>query len=291
VPNGVIVMKSREEDLEQVLADLANRPHGRHIVRISVIEASHTRVGIKTEGVNAISDSVSGLWAVTFGKGGFSSEMDCGSKIRYGERMNDGDRFQMALERFDEENSHDPHWMMVDGQRHPRELLYARWLTEWILKLLPDASEVLRLAARSQHLCRWMIPRNSYEMTRAGYLRWRADLKQFHARKSAEILREIGYAEDVIQRVQDLNLKKALGRDPECQALEDALCLVTLQYQLADLVSKTAPEKMVGILAKTWKKMSPNAREYALQLPFPEREKELIERALGNSDAGDSGIA
>jgi len=226
---------------------------------------------------------------VTFGKSRLR-EMDCGSKIRYRERMNDGDRFQKALERFDEENSHDPHWVMVDGQPHPRELLYARWLTEWILKLLPDASEVLRLAARSQHLCRWMIPRNSYEMTRAGYLRWRADLKQFHAGKSAEVLREIGYAEDVIQRVQDLNLKKALGRDPECQALEDALCLVTLQYQLADLVAKTAPEKMGGILAKTWKKMSPNAREYALKLPFSEREKDLIDRALGNSDAGDSGI-
>jgi hypothetical protein len=177
---------------------------------------------------------------------------------------------------------------MVDGEPHPRELLYARRLTEWILKLAPDASEILRLAARSQHLCRWMIPRSSYEMTRAGYLRWRADLKQFHAGKSAEILREIGYAEDVIQRVRDLNLKKGLGKDPECQALEDALCLVTLQYQLAELVSKTAPEKMIEILAKTWKKMSPAARDYALKLPFPDREKELIDRALGGSGAGDS---
>jgi len=48
---------------------------------------------------------------------------------------------------------------------------------------------------------------------------------------------------------------------------------------------------MVEILAKTWKKMSPAARDHALTLPFPEREKELIDRALGNSDAGDSGIS
>jgi len=202
--------------------------------------------------------------------------------------MNDRERFEKALERFDDENSRDPHRVMVDGEAHPRELLYARWLTEWVIKLSPNASEILLLAARSQHLCRWMIPRHSYEMTRAGYLRWRADLKRFHAGRSAEILRETGFAEDVIQRVQDLNLKKGLGSDPECQTLEDALCLVTLQYQLAELVSKTAPEKMVGILAKTWKKMSPAAREYALALPFPDCEKELIERALGNLDAGDS---
>src|ERR1700744_4442204 len=113
--------------------------------------------------------------------------------------MNEGERFQNALQRFDEENSRDPHRVMVDGKSHPRELIYAQWLTDWVLKLSPDASEVLRLAARSQHLCRWEIPRSSYEMTRAGYLKWRADLKQFHAGKSAKILREIGYGEDVIQ--------------------------------------------------------------------------------------------
>jgi hypothetical protein len=204
-------------------------------------------------------------------------------KFCYCQRMNDGERFQKALQRFDDENSRDPHRVIVDGESHPRELIYARWLTDWVLKLSPDASEVLRLAARSQHLCRWMIPRNSYEMTRAGYLKWRADLKQFHAGKSAEILREIGYGDDVIQRVRDLNLKKGLGKDPECQTLEDALCLVTLQYQLAELVAKTAPEKMVEILAKTWKKMSAAARDEALKLSFSESEKELIARALGSS--------
>jgi Domain of unknown function (DUF4202) len=207
--------------------------------------------------------------------------MDAASKFRYRERMNDGQRFQKALQRFDEENSRDPHRILVDGKPHPRELAYAGWLTDWVSKLAPEASEILRLAARSQHLCRWMIPRNSYDMTRAGYLRWRADLKQFHAGKSGEILREVGYEEDVIQRVQELNLKKGLGKDPECQTLEDALCLVTLQYQLGELVAKTAPEKMVEILAKTWKKMSPAAREHALKLSFPDCEKELIERALG----------
>jgi hypothetical protein len=203
--------------------------------------------------------------------------------------MNDSERFQEALRRFDEENSHDPNRVVVDGVPRPRELLYAQWLTDWLLRLSPDASESLRLAARSQHLCRWMVPRSSYEMTRAGYLSWRADLKQFHAGRSAEILREIGYGDDVIQRVRELNLKKGLGKDPECQALEDALCLVTLQYQLADLMSKTAPEKLVEILSKTWKKMSPLARQYALKLPFPVGERELIERALAEPDAGSPG--
>lgn len=125
-----------------------------------------------------------------------------------------------------------------------------------------------------------MIPRSSYEMTRSGYLRWRNDLKKFHAEKSAEILRDVGYADEMIERVQDLNLKKKLGQDPECQILEDALCLVTLQYQLADLIAKTDQVKMLGILQKTWKKMSPSAREQASRLPYSEEERKLIQQAL-----------
>jgi Domain of unknown function (DUF4202) len=191
-----------------------------------------------------------------------------------------GPRFRNAGARFDEENGRDPTLLVVDEVAYPAELLYAMRLTEWVLRLQPDASEHLLLAARSQHICRWTIPRNSYEMTRAGYLRWRTDLKQFHARKTGEILREVGYDDATIVKVCDLNLKKKLGRDPECQVLEDALCLVTLQYQLADLVAKTEPAKMVSILQKTWKKMSPVARDYALKLQYSETEKRLIEEAL-----------
>ena len=190
-------------------------------------------------------------------------------------------RFSEAIRRFDEENGRDPRLIVVDGVAQPHELLYARRLTEWVLRLQPNASKPLLLAARSQHICRWLVPRSSYEMTRAGYLRWRNDLKHLHAKKSAEILREVGYDEATIARVVELNLKKGLGHDQECQVLEDALCLVTLQYQLADLMEKTDPDKMVGILRKTWRKMSDVARAHALALPFTEAESALLEQAVG----------
>src|SRR5947208_3170058 len=105
--------------------------------------------------------------------------------------------FEAALRRFDQENSCDPNIQLVDGQALPREVAYARWLTDWVLKLAPDASEPLRLAARCQHLCRWLVPRQSYPMTRAGYLQWREGLKKFHAQKAGEILREVGYPQDI----------------------------------------------------------------------------------------------
>lgn len=189
-------------------------------------------------------------------------------------------RFEAALRRFDEENARDPNVEFADGQPHPRELLYAQRLSDWVLKLRPDASEVLRLAARCQHLCRWTIPRSSCEMTKAGYLRWRNELKAFHARRAGEILREAGYPEDLIARVQNLNLKKNFPNDPESRVLEDALCLVFLQYQFAELAARTGEDKMINALQKSWRKMTPAARELALKLSFGEQETALLKRAI-----------
>jgi hypothetical protein len=195
-------------------------------------------------------------------------------------RPNDPQRFESALRRFDEENSRDPNHEAVDGIPHPRELLYAQRLVNWVLRLCPGASEELRLAARCQHICRWEIPRQSYPMTRAGYLQWRATLKKFHAQKAGDLLREAGYPEEVIRRVQDLNLKKHFPDDPEARVLEDALCLVFLEFQLADLAARTAEDKTINALQKSWQKMTEAARAEALKLNYGEREKALLERAL-----------
>jgi hypothetical protein len=188
--------------------------------------------------------------------------------------------FAEAIRRFDEANRRDPNREEAGGESWPRELLYAERLTNWVKRLAPDASERLLLAARSQHLCRWEIPRSSYEMTRAGYLRWRAELKELHARKAGEILREAGYSDEMISEVQDLIRKKNLGRDPECQVLEDALCLVTLEFQLDDLIRKTDPDKMVSILRKTWKKMSAQAQAEAMKLTYSDGARAILQKAL-----------
>lgn len=189
-------------------------------------------------------------------------------------------RFVAAIRRFDEENSRDPNTELDGGVAHPRELLYARRLTDWVLRLAPDASLELRLAARCQHLCRWQSPRSDYPMTRPGYLQWRAELKKFHAQKAGEILREAGYPEEIIARVQALNLKKNFPADSDSRVLEDALCLVFLEFQFADLAAKTEPDKVVNALQKSWKKMTPAAHAHALKLSYGPRETALLQQAL-----------
>lgn len=196
--------------------------------------------------------------------------------------MNTSDpkRFERAIARFDEENSQDPNKEIVDGKPQPRELAYAKRLTRWVQKLTPNASEALWLATRCQHICRWSIPRDKYPMDKPGYLKWRAELKNFHAAKSGAILREVGYDEETVRKVQDLNLKKNFPQDPECRALEDALCLVFLEYQFDNLAERFDEAKMINAVQKTWIKMSPTGRAEALKIPMSDRALQLVSKAL-----------
>jgi len=93
-------------------------------------------------------------------------------------------------------------------------------------------------------------------------------------------LREVGYDEATVRRVQDLNLKKNFPNDSEACVLEDALCLVFLEFQLSALAAKTAEDKTINALRKSWQKMTETARAEALKLNFGPREKTLLERAL-----------
>jgi len=191
----------------------------------------------------------------------------------------DEDRLRRAIDAIDSANADDPSRIVVRGEERPKELAHAELVTEWVGRLVREPSEALLLAARAHHLRRWTIPRTSYPQGRAGYLRWRKALHEQHASDVAEILASVGYDAVTIERVQELVRKRGLGRDPEVQALEDALCLVFVETQLHDLAQRVEPEKMVGIVEKTTKKMSEPAIALALTLDIDPDERALLERA------------
>jgi len=189
-------------------------------------------------------------------------------------------RFATAIDRLDAANALDPNATIVDGAPQPKELVYARRMTEWLNRLEPNASESLQLAARAQHLMRWSIPRSQFPMDRPGYLKWRTTLYDFHADKAAEILGEAGYDGATIGRVRSLIRKQGIKTDPEMQLLEDVICLVFLENYFAEFAADQDEEKLIRILRRTWAKMSPRGHQAALGLELPERERKLIERAL-----------
>ena len=181
------------------------------------------------------------------------------------------DRLRRAIERIDAYNRQDP---------HGKELPYSERMTDWLERLEPDASEPLRIAARAQHIGRWTSPRENYPMDRAGYKRWRSDLARTHARLTVEILRQTGYDDAAIARVESLLQKKALKTDPECQTLEDVICLVFLEHYFGDFSRKHPEEKIVFILQRTWLKMSERGRAAALGMEMPNELRALVEKAL-----------
>jgi hypothetical protein len=193
-------------------------------------------------------------------------------------------KFDEAIKLIDEKNSKDPHKEVYEGETYPKELLYSERMTKQLLEFEPEASEELQIAARAQHICRWQTPRDEYPMTRVGYLNWRNDLKKKHAAITGEILEEVGYNQDFIDRVSFLVQKKKIKKDEETQALEDVICLVFLQYYLADFEAKlkddNKDDKMVDIIRKTWAKMSPKGHEAALKLALPDKTAALVTRAL-----------
>jgi Domain of unknown function (DUF4202) len=189
-------------------------------------------------------------------------------------------RFHIAMARFDAANAEDPNTEVFEGITYPKELLYAQRMTVWLERLAPDASEALRLAARCQHIRRWMIPRQRFPMNRHGYLRWRTALGKFHAETAGDILREVGYEEALIGRVQSLLRKENLKRNAEMQCLEDTICLVFLEHYFADFAGQHEAAKVLDIVRKTWKKMSPRGHDVARTLSLSEEAQRLLEAAL-----------
>ncbi|KAI1125355.1 glutamyl-tRNA synthetase [Nemania abortiva] len=199
--------------------------------------------------------------------------------------------FAAALKLIDDAHADDPKTVpgVADGSSNnnaavPNELHYARKMTRWLAVRCPDASPTLQLACRAQHFRRWEIPRDSFPMTRAGYLTWRAKQKTQAAEKIKALLSSLSppLPTEAIDRVAALVRKENLAADAETQVLEDVACLVFLDDQLDDFEKRddVDEDKMLDILRKSWAKMSPRGREIALDMRLSERGKTLVGKAL-----------
>ncbi|WP_374173426.1 DUF4202 domain-containing protein [Flavobacterium tructae] len=189
--------------------------------------------------------------------------------------------FQKASQLIDAENAQDPNIEIDQNKEYPKELLYSDRMYKRLIQFEPEASEAIQIASKAQHICRWKVARESYPMDRVGYLRWREELKKFHAKTTAEILEKAGYASEFIDRVSFLIEKKLLKKDAETQLLEDVICLVFLEYYLDPFVHKHDEEKLKNIIKKTWDKMSDKGHQEALKITYTEENLNLIKASLG----------
>lgn len=198
----------------------------------------------------------------------------------------DSRRYERAIALFDAANGEDPRQDTgPDGRPCPRELLYSQRMTEMLQRFAPDASEAVRLAVRAQHIQRWKTPRDTYPMDRNGYLQWRTQLYKFHADMAAGLMREAGYEDEIIERVKKAIGKRGLKVNPETQVLEDVTALVFIEHYMLEFAGQKpdySEEKWLGIIRKTWEKMSPGAHAFALsgKVRLPESLVPLITKAV-----------
>ncbi|WP_147679165.1 DUF4202 domain-containing protein [Algibacter pacificus] len=189
-------------------------------------------------------------------------------------------RFEAAIALIDKKNAEDINTYAVAGMEYPKELLYSQRMSRTLLQFDPNASKALQIAARAQHICRWKIARNEYPMDRVGYLKWREDLKQMHAKLTGEILNQVGFDDEFIDRVKAIVLKKFIKKNKESQIIEDVICLVFLDFYFDEFAAKHSDEKIIDILQKTWKKMSDEGHTAALKIKFSDKSLALVKQAI-----------
>ena len=178
------------------------------------------------------------------------------------------DRLSSAFAAIDAANSADP--TLEDSQ--PAALLYGLRMTAEVVPLFPDASDILKIAARGQHIERWLLPRTDYPDGLPGYLDWRREQARRHAARVGQIMLDVGYPHADADRVGVLLRKEGIKRDADVQALEDIICFAFLRHYFADFAADKEPDHLLKIVEKTARKMSADGRAKALKefgLPQP----------------------
>lgn len=173
-------------------------------------------------------------------------------------------RLAAALAAVDAANAADP---------KAEALVYGQRMSAELARLFPAASEVLQIAARGQHVERWLLPRADFPEGKEGYHAWRREQGRRHAARVAAIMAAAGYGPADCDRVGVLLRKEGIKRDPEVQALEDVICFTFLRWYFRPFAEGRDAAGLERIVQKTARKMSEGARaraltEFALPEPF-----------------------
>jgi hypothetical protein len=193
------------------------------------------------------------------------------------------ERLAAVMQDIDRANADDPRRIIIGDKEKAYEVAYSERMSERLSKMYPAASEILKIAARAQHLRRWEIPRSSYPEGRIAYNNWRKTCREHHTELVGAILARHGFTPEEIVQVAKLIRKEQLKKDPESQALENVVDIVFIEHYMEEFLAKYSQYddvKLVDIVGKILRKMSPKGHAEALALPLPSRLRFLIEKAM-----------
>jgi hypothetical protein len=199
-------------------------------------------------------------------------------------------QLELVLTAIDDINRQDTNITLLNNEEHPKELIYGQRMTACLMQYWPQASELLQIAARAQHIKRWHLKRSEFESGKAGYYQWRIALGKFHGELTASIMIEQGYSELQAKQTASIICKENLKNKTDnqlyadSQTLEDVACLVFLVYYFDEFASQYIEQnneaKIIRIVQLTWKKMSEEAHNIALQVTLPDHLANIVKKAL-----------
>jgi vacuolar-type H+-ATPase catalytic subunit A/Vma1 len=192
-------------------------------------------------------------------------------------------RYRAVISDIDAANADDPRMVVVHGAARPYEAVYSERMIQRLEAMYPEASELLRIAARGQHIRRFDIARTRFAKGRDGYNKWRRTCREHHVKLLRDIMSRHGYNNEEIEHVAKLVKKEQLKKDKESQALENVVDVVFLEHYFDEFYGKYSDyddAKIIDIIGKTLRKMSPKGHRAALSLDLPERTRKLIAAAV-----------
>jgi hypothetical protein len=187
-------------------------------------------------------------------------------------------RVQLFISAIDDINKQDPR---LDENGQPTELIYSQRMSSMLLKLNPQANDLLQMACHAQHVGRWKIPRSLFPEGKAGYLQWRKKCQFMHSDIALQVIREQCppgmFTEPEQEELKHMLCKEDLKNDPLVQTTEDVAALVFLQWSFKSFYQKhiNEEEKIIDIVKKTWNKMSDQGKKVAINEIVPGLEEEL----------------
>ena len=246
------------------------------------------RAGARAAAPSA-ADETGGLWKLALAAAaGAAVAVAVGVAVRRRQRAA---RLARVLARIDAVNAEDPTLVSDEGLARPAEVVYGERMSACLeafarRRAVPDE---VRIAVRAQHVARFKKPRSTFPEGKVGYLAWRRAMYAFHGEIASQLMLAEGYDAVSAERVRTLLSKDGIkGKDgsrcPDTQLLEDVICLVFLRYYWKPFSARkdvsTDEAKAIGILQKTWAKMSAAGHAAALEIPLPEADKAFIVKAL-----------
>jgi hypothetical protein len=203
-------------------------------------------------------------------------------------------RYQAVIAAIDAANADDPRSIEIGGVNRPYEVVYSERMQQRLEAMYPDAPETLRIAARGQHIRRFDIARSKYPEGRDGYNEWRRTCREHHAELLRQMMSRNGYSDQEIKQVAKLVKKEQLKKDKDSQALENVVDVVFLEHYFDEFYGKYShydDAKIVNIIGKTLRKMSPKGHQAALALNMPERTRKLVAAAVEREAAALAALA